>query len=228
MVSHFILFRVSFNEQRFLISKYWIHQYLSSWFVLFVLCLGNSSLLLSYKNTLLNFLLKFIILHFSDEAFVPSEDLSLPLLDSSSLLSPTNLKEYIVFYICVELSFLSFVLFCFWCGPFSKFSLNSFQYSSCSMFWFLVFGCKARGIPFPTPLHDQGSNLNSTLHSVKWSPNHWKRSMSRLYIVTLLFFSMYAEYIMRNTGLEEAQSGIKIAVRNINNLRYTDDTILMT
>ena len=38
---------------------------------------------------------------------------------------------------------------------------------------------------------------------------------------------MYAEYIMRNTGLEEAQSGIKIAVRNINNLRYTDDTILM-
>ena len=54
MVSHFILLRVSFNEQRFLISKYWIHQYLSSRFALFVLCLGNSCLLLSYKNTLLN------------------------------------------------------------------------------------------------------------------------------------------------------------------------------
>ena len=38
---------------------------------------------------------------------------------------------------------------------------------------------------------------------------------------------MYAEYIMRNAGLEEAQAGIKIAGRNINNLRYTEDTTLM-
>ena len=40
-------------------------------------------------------------------------------------------------------------------------------------------------------------------------------------------FNLYAEYIMRNTGLEEAQSGIKIAGRNINNLRYADDITLM-
>ena len=40
-------------------------------------------------------------------------------------------------------------------------------------------------------------------------------------------FNFYAEYIMRNAGLEEAQSGIKIARRNINNLRYTDDITLM-
>ena len=40
-------------------------------------------------------------------------------------------------------------------------------------------------------------------------------------------FNLYAEYIMRNTGLEEAQDGIKIARRNINNLRYADDTSLM-
>ena len=40
-------------------------------------------------------------------------------------------------------------------------------------------------------------------------------------------FDFYAEYIMRNTGLEEAQAGIKIAGRNINNLRYADDTTLM-
>ena len=40
-------------------------------------------------------------------------------------------------------------------------------------------------------------------------------------------FSFYAEYIMRNAGLEEAQAGIKIAGRNINNLRYADDTTLM-
>ena len=46
--------------------------------------------------------------------------------------------------------------------------------------------------------------------------------MSRLYIVTLL--NLYAEYIMRNAGLVEAQAGIKIAGRNIYNLRYADDT----
>ena len=40
-------------------------------------------------------------------------------------------------------------------------------------------------------------------------------------------FNLYSEYITRNTGLDEAQAGIKIARRNINNLRYEDDTILM-
>ena len=40
-------------------------------------------------------------------------------------------------------------------------------------------------------------------------------------------FNLYAEYIMRNAGLEEAQAGIKITGRNINNLRYADDTTLM-
>ena len=40
-------------------------------------------------------------------------------------------------------------------------------------------------------------------------------------------FNFYAEYIMRNTGLEETQAGIKIARRNLNNLRYADDTTLM-
>ena len=50
--------------------------------------------------------------------------------------------------------------------------------------------------------------------------------MSRLYMVTLLF-NLYAEYIMRNAGLEEAQAGIKISGRNINNLRCADDTTLM-
>ena len=51
--------------------------------------------------------------------------------------------------------------------------------------------------------------------------------MSRLYIVTLLIEVIYAEYIMRNDGLEEAQAGIKIARRNLNNLRYADDTTFM-
>ena len=47
------------------------------------------------------------------------------------------------------------------------------------------------------------------------------------YILSPCLFNLYAEYIMRNTGLEEAQAGIKIAGRNINNFRYADDTTLM-
>ena len=47
------------------------------------------------------------------------------------------------------------------------------------------------------------------------------------YILSPCLFNFYAEYIMRNAGLEEAQAGIKIAGRNMNNLRYADDTILM-
>ena len=46
-------------------------------------------------------------------------------------------------------------------------------------------------------------------------------------LLSSCLFNLYAEYIMRNAGLEEAQAGIKIAGRNINNLRYADDTALM-
>ena len=46
-------------------------------------------------------------------------------------------------------------------------------------------------------------------------------------ILSPCLFNLYAEYMMRNAGLEEAQAGIKIAGRNINNLRYTDDITLM-
>ena len=45
--------------------------------------------------------------------------------------------------------------------------------------------------------------------------------------MTPCLFNLYAEYIMRNAGLEESQAGIKVARRNINNLRYADDTTLM-
>ena len=47
------------------------------------------------------------------------------------------------------------------------------------------------------------------------------------YILSPCLFNLYAEYIMRNAGLEEAQAGIKIAWRNISNLRYADNTTLM-
>ena len=51
--------------------------------------------------------------------------------------------------------------------------------------------------------------------------------MTRLYVVTLLF-NLYAENIMQNARLDESQAGIKIARRNIKNLRYADDTTVMT
>ena len=47
------------------------------------------------------------------------------------------------------------------------------------------------------------------------------------YILLPCLFNLFAEYIMRNAGLDEAQAGIKIARRNMNNLRYADDTTLM-
>ena len=53
------------------------------------------------------------------------------------------------------------------------------------------------------------------------------KGVSQGCILSPCLFNFYAEYIMRNTGLDEAQAGIKIARRNINNLRYADNTTLM-
>ena len=54
-----------------------------------------------------------------------------------------------------------------------------------------------------------------------------KEYIKAAYLLSPCLFNLYAEYIMRNIGLEEAQAGIKIVWRNINNLRYADDTTLM-
>ena len=53
------------------------------------------------------------------------------------------------------------------------------------------------------------------------------KGLSQGCILSPCLFNFYAEYIMRNAGLEEAQAGIKIARRNVNHLRYADDTTLM-
>ena len=60
---------------------------------------------------------------------------------------------------------------------------------------------------------------------INWSQTG--KGVSQGCILSPCLFNLYAEYIMRNTGLEEAQAGIRIAGRNINNLRYADDTTLM-
>ena len=54
-----------------------------------------------------------------------------------------------------------------------------------------------------------------------------KEYIKAVCILSPCLFNLYAEYIMRNAGLDEARAGIKIARRNINNLRYADDTTLM-
>ena len=56
---------------------------------------------------------------------------------------------------------------------------------------------------------------------------HIGKGVHQGYILSPCLFNWYAEYIMRNDGLDEAQAGIKIAGRHINNLRYADDTTLM-
>ena len=68
--------------------------------------------------------------------------------------------------------------------------------------------------------------------------NRWRREFDKVQqigngihqgcILSPCLFNLYAEYIMRNAGLEETQPGFKIAGRHINNLRYTDDTTLIT
>ena len=65
---------------------------------------------------------------------------------------------------------------------------------------------------------------------IKYMTTDWFQIGNRVRqgrILSPCLFNLYAEYIMRNSGLEEAQAGIKIARRNINNLRYADDTTLM-
>ena len=60
----------------------------------------------------------------------------------------------------------------------------------------------------------------------QWTGSKLEKEWSQGYILSPCLFNFYAEYIMRNAGLDDAQAGIKITWRNINNLRYADDTTL--
>ena len=72
---------------------------------------------------------------------------------------------------------------------------------------------------------DQEATVRTGHGTTDWVQNG--KEVRKGCILSLCFFNSYAEYIMRNAGLDEAQAGIKIAGRAINNLRYADDTTLM-
>ena len=83
---------------------------------------------------------------------------------------------------------------------------------------------RAADLPLEKPVCRSGSNR--TGHGTR----DWfqiGRGVRQGCILSPCYFNLYAEYIMRNAGLDEAQAGIKIAGRNINNLRYADDTTFM-
>ena len=77
----------------------------------------------------------------------------------------------------------------------------------------------------PNPLAGQEATVRTGHGRTDWF--QIGKGVRQGYILSPCLFNLYAEYILRNAGLEETQAGIKIARRNINNLRYTDDTTLM-
>ena len=79
-------------------------------------------------------------------------------------------------------------------------------------------------LPLEKPNADQEATVRTGHGTTDWSQI---RKGVRQAVLSPCLFNLYAEYIMRNAGLEEAQAGIKISGRNINNLRYADDTTLM-
>ena len=84
---------------------------------------------------------------------------------------------------------------------------------------------RAPDLPLEKPLCRSGSTVRTGHGTTDWF--QIGKGVRQGCILSPCLFILYAEYIMRNAGLEEAQAGIKIAGRNINNLRYADDTTLM-
>ena len=89
-------------------------------------------------------------------------------------------------------------------------------------------GCP-RALALSAPLHASNLHWSSILHMVMLGTTDWfqiGKGVHQGCILSPCLFILYREYMMRNAGLEEAQAGIKIAGRNINNLRHADDITL--
>ena len=80
-------------------------------------------------------------------------------------------------------------------------------------------------LPLEKPYAGQEATVRTGHETVDWF--QIGKGVCQGCILSSCLFNLYAEYMMRNAGLEEAQAGIKIAGRNINHLRYADDTTLM-
>ena len=80
-------------------------------------------------------------------------------------------------------------------------------------------------LPLEKPVCRSGATVRTGHGTTDWF--QIGKGICQSCILSPCLFNFYAGYIMRNAGLEEAQAGIKIARRNINNLRYADDTTLM-
>ena len=80
-------------------------------------------------------------------------------------------------------------------------------------------------LPLEKSVCRSGSNVRTGHGTTEWF--QILKGILQVCVLSPCLFNFYAEYIMRNAGLEEAQAGFKIAGRNINNLRYADDTSLM-
>ena len=115
--------------------------------------------------------------------------------------------------------------------------MNQKNIYSCFIYYAKDFDCldhnelwtnlKEMGIPHPLTclLRNLYADQETTVRTghVKMDWFQIGKRVSQGYILSSLLLNLYAEYIMRHAGLEEAQAGIKIAGRNINNLRYADD-----
>ena len=88
---------------------------------------------------------------------------------------------------------------------------------------------KEMGIPdhLTCLLRNLYAGQEATVRTGHGTTDWFQRGVRQGCILSPCYFNFYAEYIMRNAGLEEAQDGIRIAGRNINKLRYADDTTLM-
>ena len=80
-------------------------------------------------------------------------------------------------------------------------------------------------LPFKKPVYRSGRTVRTGHGTTDWF--QIGKGVCQGCILSPCLFNLHAEYIMRNAGPEKAQAGIKIAGRNINNLRYADDTTLM-
>ena len=105
---------------------------------------------------------------------------------------------------------------------------KAFDYVDHNKLWKIL---KEMGIPdhLICPLRNLHAGQEATVRTGHGTTNWFQigKGVCQGCILSPCLFNLHAEYIMRNPGLEEAQAGIKIAGRNINNLRYADDTTLM-